>query len=176
MTEVIDESTDLHHQHGKPEGEEPERHGVTRRNVLRVGAVSIAAVGLGAGKVLMQPSLEARGFLNPNGLLSAASQAVADSLYIEAFPISPLILNPFNDPLLIPKALKPLSPAEVAALNPPPGPGVGQQNSFRKCCRSTRRASRPSRSTLMATRSQPERYGRCRPQRSMRSTGSSRVR
>ena len=130
MTEVIDESTDLHHQHGKPEGEEPEQHGVTRRNVLRAGAVSIAAVGLGAGKVLMQPSLQARGFLNPNGLLSAASQAVADSLYIEAFPISPLILNPFNDPLLIPKALKPLSPAEVAALNPPPGPGVGQQNSF----------------------------------------------
>ena len=131
MTEVIDESTDLHHRHGKPEGEEPEQHGVTRRNVLRVGAVGIAAVGLGAGKVLMQPSLQARGFLNPNGLLSAASQAVADSLYIEAFPISPLILDPFNDPMLIPKALKPLSPAEVAALNPPPGPGVGQQNSFR---------------------------------------------
>ena len=51
-------------------------------------------------------------------------------LYIEAFPVSPLILNPFSDPLPILQALKPLSPAEVAALYPPPGPGVGQQNSF----------------------------------------------
>jgi FtsP/CotA-like multicopper oxidase with cupredoxin domain len=130
MTEVIDKTTDFPEQHGNPEHGDPEQHGVTRRNLLRAGAVGIAAVGLGAGKVLMQPSLENRGFLTPDGVFGAASQAVADSLYIEAFPVSPLILNPFNDPLVIPQALRPLSPTEVAALDPPPGPGVGQQNSF----------------------------------------------
>ncbi len=119
MTEVINESTDS-----------IDRSGVTRRNVLRAGAVGIAAVGLGAGKVLMQPSLQQRGLLSPDGVFGAASTAIADSLYIEAFPVSPLILNPFNDALVIPQALRPLSPAEVAALDPPPGPGVGQQNSF----------------------------------------------
>jgi FtsP/CotA-like multicopper oxidase with cupredoxin domain len=119
MTEVINESTDS-----------IDRSGMTRRNVLRAGAVGIAAVGLGAGKVLMQPSLQQRGLLSPDGVFGAASTAIADSLYIEAFPVSPLILNPFTDALVIPQALRPLSPADVAALDPPPGPGVGQQNSF----------------------------------------------
>ncbi|HST66306.1 MAG TPA: multicopper oxidase domain-containing protein [Mycobacteriales bacterium] len=90
-----------------------------------------AAVGLGAGKVLMQPSLQMRGLANPDGVFGAASIALADAIYIEAFPVSPLILNPFNDPLVIPPAATPLTPAEVAALPLPPGPGVGQQNSFR---------------------------------------------
>ena len=97
MTEVIDETTDFREQHDNAEDKESGQRGVTRRNVLRAGAVGIAAVGLGAGKVLMQPSLQARGFLNPNGVFGAAAQAVADSLYIEVFPVSPLILNPFND-------------------------------------------------------------------------------
>ncbi len=35
-----------------------DRSGISRRNVLRAGAVGAAAVGLGAGKVLMQPSLQ----------------------------------------------------------------------------------------------------------------------
>jgi FtsP/CotA-like multicopper oxidase with cupredoxin domain len=110
---------------------ESESAGVTRRNVLRVGAVGVAAVGLGAGKVLMQPSLQARGLLSKDGVFERASVALADALYDEDFPISPLILNPFTDPLLIPPAAKPLTPAEVAALPLPPGPGVGQQNSLR---------------------------------------------
>ena len=97
MTEVIDETTDFREQHDNAEDKVSGQRGVTRRNVLRAGAVGIAAVGLGAGKVLMQPSLQARGFLNPNGVFGAAAQAVADSLYIEVFPVSPLILNPFND-------------------------------------------------------------------------------
>jgi hypothetical protein len=105
MTEVVDESV-----------ETDERRGVTRRNVLRAGAVGIAAVGLGAGKVIMQPSLARRGLLNPDGVFGAASQAIAETFYIEAFPVSPLILNPFNDALPILQAAKPLSPAEVAAL------------------------------------------------------------
>ena len=122
-----DESTEHVEPPAEQYGGQP---GVSRRNVLRAGAVGFAAVGLGAGKVIMQPSLQRRGLLSPDGVFGAASTAIADSLYIEAFPVSPLILNPFNDPLVIPQALRPLSPAEVAALDPPPGPGVGQQNSF----------------------------------------------
>ena len=127
MTQVIHESTEQVEPPAEQHGEQP---GVSRRNVLRAGAVGVAAVGLGAGKVIMQPSLQRRGLLSPDGVFGAASTAIADSLYIEAFPVSPLILNPFNDPLVIPQALRPLSPTEVAALDPPPGPGVGQQNSF----------------------------------------------
>jgi len=127
MTQVIHESTEHVEPPAEQHGEQP---GVSRRNVLRAGAVGVAAVGLGAGKVIMQPSLQRRGLLSPDGVFGAASTAIADSLYIEAFPVSPLILNPFNDPLVIPQALRPLSPTEVAALDPPPGPGVGQQNSF----------------------------------------------
>jgi FtsP/CotA-like multicopper oxidase with cupredoxin domain len=113
-------------------GEMPgDRPGISRRNVLRVGAVGAAAVGLGAAKVLMQPSLQNRGLLSKDGVFHAGSIAFADSLYDEEFPISPLILNPFTDPLLIPPAAKPLSAAEVAALPLPPGPGAGQQNSLR---------------------------------------------
>ncbi|HEY7101524.1 MAG TPA: multicopper oxidase domain-containing protein [Mycobacteriales bacterium] len=110
---------------------EPERTGISRRNVLRAGAVGAAVVGAGAAKVVMQPSLQARGLLSRDGIFEGASIALADSLYDEDFPVSPLILNPFTDPLLIPPAAKPLTPAEVAALPLPPGPGVGQQNSFR---------------------------------------------
>jgi FtsP/CotA-like multicopper oxidase with cupredoxin domain len=110
---------------------ESERAGISRRNVLRAGAVGAAVVGAGAAKVLMQPSLTARGLMNPDGVFGAASIALADSIYIEAFPTSPLILNPFSDALLVPPAATPLTPAEVAALPLPPGPGVGQQNSFR---------------------------------------------
>jgi FtsP/CotA-like multicopper oxidase with cupredoxin domain len=128
MTQVIHESTEQVEPPAEQHGEQP---GVSRRNVLRAGAVGVAAVGLGAGKVIMQPSLQRRGLLSPDGVFGAASTAIADSLYIEAFPVSPLILNPFNDPLVIPQALRPLSPTEVAALDPPPGPGVGQQNSLR---------------------------------------------
>ena len=108
-----------------------DRSGISRRNVLRAGAVGVAAVGLGAGKVLMQPSLSGRGLLSKDGVFNATSIALADSLYDEVFPNSPLILNPFTDALLIPPAATPLTPAEVAALPLPPGPGVGQQNSLR---------------------------------------------
>lgn len=47
----------------------------------------------------------------------------------EVFPTSPLILEPWKDELPVPKALAPLTPAQVAALSPAPGPGVGQQDS-----------------------------------------------
>ena len=90
-----------------------DRSGVSRRTVLRAGAVGVAAVGIGAGKVLMQPSLAGRGLLSRDGVFNATSIALADSLYDEVFPNSPLILNPFTDPLVVPRAAKPLTPAEV---------------------------------------------------------------
>ncbi|HEY6748453.1 MAG TPA: twin-arginine translocation signal domain-containing protein, partial [Mycobacteriales bacterium] len=107
-----------------------DRAGISRRNVLRAGAVGIAAVGVGAGKVLLQPSLENRGLMSPDGMFDAASIAMADSIYIEVFPTSPLILNPFSDPLVIPPAATPVPPAEYQNWPKPPGPGLGQQNSF----------------------------------------------
>ena len=48
---------------------------------------------------------------------------------IEVFPTSPLILEPFRDPLPIPKALAPVPLSEVAGWSRPPGPGIGQQDS-----------------------------------------------
>ena len=107
-----------------------ERAGISRRNILRAGAVGVAAVGLGAGKVLMAPSLQVRGLLTKDGVFEAGSIAVAESLYDEVFPTSPLILTPFTDPLLVPSAATPLTSAQTGTLRPQPGPGVGQQNSF----------------------------------------------
>src|SRR3954454_2546366 len=81
---------------------------VSRRTVLRAGAVGAAAFGLSAGRLVLEPSLAQKGFNSPNGLFGAASMAWADSLYDEVYPTSPLILNPFTDPLPVPKALRPV--------------------------------------------------------------------
>src|SRR5438045_5368207 len=43
------------------------------------------------------------------------------SIYLEAFPTSPLILSPFNDPLTVPKALRPVPKADVDGWSSPPG-------------------------------------------------------
>ena len=42
---------------------------------------------------------------------------MADVIYLEVYPTSPLIVSPFTDPLVVPQALKPVH-------------GVGQQNSI----------------------------------------------
>ena len=55
-----------------------DRSRVSRRNVLRAGAIGVAAAGLGAGKVLMQPSLQTRGLLSKDGVFESASVAFAD--------------------------------------------------------------------------------------------------
>jgi FtsP/CotA-like multicopper oxidase with cupredoxin domain len=101
-----------------------------RRTALRIGAVGTAAVAVGAGRSLVMPSLQQRGLASANGIVDAASITLADQIYTEVFPTSPLILTPFSDELNIPKALAPLTSDEVAALPDPPGPGVGQQNSL----------------------------------------------
>ncbi|HEX5120717.1 MAG TPA: multicopper oxidase domain-containing protein [Pseudonocardiaceae bacterium] len=114
----------------RPE-EAKQRSGMSRRLVLRVGAAGAAAVAAGVGKTFVMPSMARQGFKGADGVLDAASVSLSDSLYTEVFPTSPLILNPFTDELLVPKAMRPTAPADVAALPEPPGPGIGQQNSLR---------------------------------------------
>src|SRR5947208_2027951 len=80
-----------------------ERGGLSRRNVLRISAAGAAAFGLGAGRLLLEPSLAQRGLASANGVFGAASIAWADLLYTEVFPTSPLILEPFKDALNVPK-------------------------------------------------------------------------
>ena len=101
---------------------------VSRRNVLRAGAVGAAAFGLGAGRLVLGPSLAQRGFASPDGVFGATSTAFADALYTEAFPTSPLILKPFNDPLPVPTALRPVPKSVWSNWPNPPGPGKGQQS------------------------------------------------
>ncbi|HEX5120811.1 MAG TPA: hypothetical protein VFW65_36985, partial [Pseudonocardiaceae bacterium] len=68
-----------------------------------------------------------RGLANPDGFIDAASISLTDSVFTEVFTTSPLILNPFNDELPVLKAERPIP---ITDLDPPPGPGVGQQNSL----------------------------------------------
>ncbi|WP_198955374.1 multicopper oxidase domain-containing protein, partial [Kineosporia sp. R_H_3] len=83
-------------------------HGrVSRRTMLRLGAAGTAATGMAAAKIIATPDLADKGWLNRNGLFEAAAVAWSDSVYIENFPTSPLILEPFKDALAIPKAAKP---------------------------------------------------------------------
>ncbi|MEO6144787.1 MAG: multicopper oxidase domain-containing protein [Dermatophilaceae bacterium] len=78
------------------------------------------------------PFLSQRGLLSADGAFAATSTELGDNLfYLEAFPTSPLILSPFSDPLLIPKALAPEPESAYKAWTQPPGGGVGQQNSLR---------------------------------------------
>jgi FtsP/CotA-like multicopper oxidase with cupredoxin domain len=103
------------------------KSGLSRRMVLRVGAAGTAAAAIGVGRAMVMPRLRQKGLANADGMIDAASIELTDSLYTEVFTTSPLILNPFTDEMLVPKAL---SPTPVGELDPPPGPGVGQQNSF----------------------------------------------
>jgi FtsP/CotA-like multicopper oxidase with cupredoxin domain len=93
---------------------------MTRRELFKLGGATMAAGAVGG--------------LRPR-------PASADSLYIEAFPTSPLIGgtgvdangkaigSAFTDPLPIPKAMAPIPKSEYSTWRNPPGPGVGQQDS-----------------------------------------------
>jgi FtsP/CotA-like multicopper oxidase with cupredoxin domain len=99
--------------------------GLSRRNLLRLGAAGGAGVALVAAQGVGRPFLSQKGLLSPDGAFAATSTALGDKLfYIEAFPTSPLILSPFIDFLNVPKAKSPVS----TPLSPAPGRGVGQQN------------------------------------------------
>ncbi len=103
---------------------------IPRRLFLRLGAVGGAAVALAVASDGVAPNLRRRGLLSGDGVFDAASIAWADSIYNESFPTSPLIVNPFNDPLVVPKALAPTQLSEFGGWKSPPGPGQGQQNSL----------------------------------------------
>src|SRR3954447_13407959 len=108
--------------------------GVSRRSVLKWGAVGGLGVGVAAAQGFGTPFLSQKGLLSPDGAFGATSTAIGDLLlYTEVFPTSPLILNPFSDPLPIPAAARPV-PASVYTDRTkwarPPGPGLGQQNSI----------------------------------------------
>ncbi|MGY1604547.1 multicopper oxidase family protein [Geodermatophilus sp. SYSU D00815] len=109
--------------------EPPSPREVSRRMFLRLGAGFAGAVGLSAAGAVLGPSLSQRGLLSADGLFGAASIAVADSIYTEVWPTSPLVLSPFTDELPIPKALAPVSdPGSLPG--GAPGPGPGQQSSL----------------------------------------------
>ena len=79
---------------------------LTRRDMLKLS-------GAGAGMF----ALTASGLAVPRGFGASGSSG---KIYIEAFPTSPLILNPFNDELQIPKALSPIAKGEVDSWVTPP--------------------------------------------------------
>jgi FtsP/CotA-like multicopper oxidase with cupredoxin domain len=106
--------------------------GMSRRTMLRVGAIGGAGVALIAAPAVGGPFLASKGLLTADGAFAASSVALGDLLfYIEAFPTSPLILSPFSDPLTVPKAARPVPKSVYSTWALPPGPGPGQQNSLR---------------------------------------------
>jgi FtsP/CotA-like multicopper oxidase with cupredoxin domain len=89
-----------------PGTSETERSGISRRMLLRAGAIGAGVAGVAAANSLLAPSLAGRGLWTPDGVFGAAAIAWADNIYTEAFPTSPLILSPFTDPLNVPKTQK----------------------------------------------------------------------
>ena len=106
--------------------------GVSRRTILRLGAVGGAGVALVTAQGVGVPFLAQKGLLSADGAFAATSTVLGDQLfYLEVFPTSPLIISPFSDELLIPKALAPEPISAYSAWANPPGPAQGQQNSLR---------------------------------------------
>src|SRR4051794_34323800 len=103
---------------------------IPRRALLKIGAVGTAAVAVGSASSIVVPELRRKGLDSVNGVFDATSIALASKIYDEVFPTSPLILNPFSDELNVPKALRPVPWSEYSNWKNPPGPGVGQQNSY----------------------------------------------
>src|SRR4051795_6430521 len=81
---------------GEKKMERLDKISLTRRDMLKLS-------GAGAGVF----ALTASGFAVPRGFGSGGGGG-GGSLYLEAFPTSPLILNPFTDELVIPEAMRPV--------------------------------------------------------------------
>jgi FtsP/CotA-like multicopper oxidase with cupredoxin domain len=79
---------------------------LTRRDMLRLTAGGAGMFALTASGLAVSSSLGSGG----------------GSVYIEAFPTSPLILSPFNEALPIPKAAPPVPKSVVDTWASPPGP------------------------------------------------------
>src|SRR4051794_39269083 len=80
---------------------------LSRRDMMKL---SLGGAGMFA--------LTASGLAVPRGFAGGGG----GSIYIEAFPTSPLIVSPFNDPLPIPQALRPVAKSVVDTWSSPPGP------------------------------------------------------
>jgi len=78
---------------------------LTRRDMLKLGAGGAGMFALSAG-----------GLAIPKGFAGGDSGGGSGKVYIEAFPTSPLILNPFSDDLVIPRALRPMDAGYLAGL------------------------------------------------------------
>ncbi len=117
-----------------PSVESVKNRGLTRRAMLRFGALGAAGLAVGVAHAKTAPFLKNNGFKGADGAFDATSMKLTDALYIEAFPTSPLILNPFTDPLTVPKAAVPATQDEmdqwVKNGETLPGSGIGQQNSL----------------------------------------------
>jgi len=98
----------------KPEAKIEE--GMTRRDLLKVTAATGAVA---AAAVIAGPAQASSG---SEGGLCSGLQAN------EAYPVSPLILDPFTDPLPVPQSIQPETAAEVASWANQPGSGPGQQD------------------------------------------------
>jgi len=92
--------------------ETKDQAGLTRRDLLKL----TAAAGVTAAAVSAPSLVRAEG--------SSCSGLAA----IEALPVSPLILQPFTEPLPVPSSQAPETAASVAAWSNQPGPGEGQQD------------------------------------------------
>ena len=106
------------------------RDGLSRRNLLRLGVLGATGVAFAGANATLGPYLATRGLMSPNGIFAAAETLITDLVYLEAFPTSPLILEPFKDKLRIPKAARPEDKVIYSGWSKPPGPGEGQQNSL----------------------------------------------
>lgn len=106
----------------KPEAKLEE--GMTRRELLKLTAASGAAAA--AGAIAGAPAAAEASSGSASGGTCSGLGA------IEAFPVSPLILEPFRDdnPLPIPVAAQPETAEEVAGWANQPGPGAGQQDCY----------------------------------------------
>jgi FtsP/CotA-like multicopper oxidase with cupredoxin domain len=93
---------------------------LNRRDLLKFGSAALAA-----GSALLGPLASKRALADGGGGLSCGGGQV-----IEVFPTSPLILEPFTDPLPIPSPLAPCTAGDISTWNIKPGSGVGQQDSY----------------------------------------------
>jgi FtsP/CotA-like multicopper oxidase with cupredoxin domain len=101
-----------------------------RSTFLKMGAAGAAALAVGAAGENVVPGLRKRGLFSANGVFDASSTALADLIYLEVFPTSPLILKPFRDPLPVPRALAPVPYSIHSTWDSPPSGGPGRQNSL----------------------------------------------
>jgi hypothetical protein len=72
---------------------------IRRRQLLKAGAAGAGFLAMGGAGLFSAGPMAQR-------LLGGAAAA---QTYIEVFPTSPLILNPFTDPLPIPQAARPIA-------------------------------------------------------------------